>query len=425
MAKSKAKVLEECTTLFDIEVPREAIDKAFGEVYDEITKVANIPGFRVGKAPLDMVKKHYAGNAREEVLKRLIPDAITGVLKEHKIDPIGMPEVTELVFEEGKPMTFKAKVETRPAFKLKNYKGIKLDKKKAVVNDDDVNKAVENLRQLNAKYQSVEDRSVQMGDYVVSDLECFVDGKPAHKKRENLWLFIDKESLIPTLHEKMVGMKKGEERDIEVTLPEKYPDKSIAGKQAKYHILAKEIKTRILPPVDDELAKDLGKDNLENLKKEIRDELSSRMKMGIEIDTENQLLKKLTDDNVFTVPPSLVKTQLKYMVENAKDKLAEKGFDRKELDQKDNDLSEKFKDDAVRQVRLLFILDEIATAEKIDVSQADVDDAYKAIATQTGKSETEIKEYYEKQDLVDRLSDKLREGKAVKFLLDNAQITEK
>ena len=130
MSKSKAKSVEACSTLFEIDVPKESVDKAFEEVYIEIMKVASIPGFRVGKAPKELVRKHYAKNASEEAIKRILPDAYAAALKEHGIIPIGSPEIIDMIFEEGKEMSFKARVETRPKFNLKNYKGIAVTRKK-------------------------------------------------------------------------------------------------------------------------------------------------------------------------------------------------------------------------------------------------------------------------------------------------------
>lgn len=424
MTKSKTKSTEECSTILEINVPAQTISKAFNEVYAEITKIANIPGFRVGKAPVELVKKHYAQSARDEVLKRLIPDAYRDALNEHKISPISLPDITDVIFEGEDKLSFKAKIDTRPKFKLKDYKGLEFRKKKADVTDADVEKTLQNLRELNAKYTAVEDRPLAMGDYAVSDLECFVDGKSAHKKRENLWLFIDKESLVPELSQKMVGMKKGEERDIDAVFPEKHPDKNMAGKAARYHVLVKEIKSRSLPDMNDEFAKDIGKANMEEVKSEIRKELEARAKVQAEIELENQILSKIIDDNVFSVPSSFVARQLAHMVEDAKRRLAEKGFRREDLDKKDAEFKEKFKDDAVRQVRLLFILDEIANAEKIDTAEKDVNDAYKTIAAQTGKSEDAVREYYAKEELADSLKDKIREEKTIQFLIQNSKITE-
>ncbi|MDD5428239.1 MAG: trigger factor [Candidatus Omnitrophica bacterium] len=423
--KSKIRNVEECTSLLEINIPKEDIGKAFDEVYDEIAKYANIPGFRVGKAPKELVKKHYEKNAKEEVLKRLIPDAYRNAVLEHKLLPIGMPEISDVNFENMERLSFKAKVNTKPEFKLKNYKGLKVEKKKAKVSDDDINKMLENLQTMNARYVAVEDRPVRMGEYVVSDMDCSIEGKPVHKTRENLWLFLEKDSLVPGLGEKMVGMTKGEERDIEAVFPEKHPDKNLAGKLAKYHIKAKEIKRRELPELNDEFAKTFGKDSMALLKEEISKELEMRAKAEAEIDAENQVLNKVIDDNVFPVPPSFVARQLDYMVEDAKRHLIEKGFKKEDLDKKDGEVKEKFKKEAARKVRLLFILNDIAVQEKIEVADADLAGAYKVISAQAGKSEEEVRSYYEKEDLVDDLKDKIKEGKVIQFLLKNAVITEK
>jgi trigger factor len=423
--KAKIKAVEECTSLLEIDIPKEDIGKAFDEVYDEITKYANIPGFRTGKAPKELVKKHYEKNAREEVLKRLIPDAYRDAIIEHKITPVSSPEISDVNFEGEAKLSFKAKVHTRPVFKLKNYKGIKVEKKSAKVSDEDVNKMLANLRDVNAKYVAVEDRPAQMGDYVVSDMDCSIGGKPVHKTRENLWLLLDKDSLVPGLSEKMVGMNKGEERDIEANFPEKHPDKNIAGKLAKYHIKAKEIKKRELPEMNDDFAKIFHKENMDELKKEISKELEARAKVDAEIDVENQVLNKIIDDNVFTVPSGFVARQLEFMVEDAKRHLMEKGFKREDLDKKDDELKEKFKTEAARKVRLLFILDEIAHAEKIDTTDEDLNGAYKAISAQSGKSEQEVRSHYEKEDMVEGLKDKIREGKVIQFIIKNADVVEK
>jgi trigger factor len=422
--KTKAKAIEECSTLFEIEVPKETVDQAFEQVYGEMAKVASIPGFRPGKAPKELVKKRYSKEAKKEVINNLIPDAYQKAMEEHKIDPIGYPDITDLVLEEGKAMSFKAKIDTRPKFKLKNYKGIQVEKKKTEVKPEDIDKALDNLRQYSAKYAAVEDRPAQMDDYVVSDLDCVVDGKPAHKRRENLWLYIDKGSIMSGLTEKMIGMNKNEERDIEVELPKEYPDKNIAGKKAMYHVKAREIKVRSLPNIDDEFAKDLGKESLEELKKEVAKELENKMRSDNDIAAENNLLDKIISENTFAVPSALVKKQMHMMSENAKARLLEKGFKKEELDKKDKELEERFKDDALKQVRLLFILDRIAKDEKIEAEEKDLEDAYKSISIRSGKSEKEVKEHYEKEGFVDNLLERIREEKTVSFLLKSAVIKE-
>lgn len=424
MTKSKAKSTDACSTLFEIDIPKESVDKAFDEVYAEISKVAAIPGFRAGKAPKELVKKHYAKKASEEAIQRILPDAYAAALKEHGIVPIGSPEISDVVFEEGKAMSFKARVDTRPKFNLKNYKGIAVSRKKVAIDKADIDKTLENVQQMHAKYESPGERPLQMGDYAVSDLDCSADGKPLHRKREDLWLFLDKDTIALGLSDGMVGMKKGDEKDIEVTLSKDYPNKDLAGKKAIYHVKVKDIKVRKLPEIDDALAKELGKDNLESLKKDIATGLEEQAKRNAEIEVENKVLAKLIDDNDFAVPGGFVARQLGYMVENAKRHLVEKGFRKEDLDKKDEELKGKFKNDAVRRVRLLFILDAVSRAEKIDVGDSDVEEAYKAIAAQTQKSEAEVKDHYVREELVDDLKEQLREGKTIEFLVKNAKVTE-
>jgi trigger factor len=423
--KSKIRSKAECRAEFDVEVPKETIDKAFEEAYAGIAKVASVPGFRAGKAPIDLIRKRYAKEASKDVLDRIVSEAYSASLEEHGIDPVGYPEISDLVFAEGKTMSFKAKVDTRPKFNLKDYKGMHVEKKKPRVTDEDVKKAIDSLREYAAKYIPVEDRAAAWGDYVVSDLECFVDGKEAHKKRENLWLFLDKESLLGGLMEKIIGMRKGEERDVEVELPEKYPDKNIAGRRAKYRVKVSQIKSRKIPDVNDEFAKDLGKENLDSLKKMIVEELEKKAAYDSEIAAENQLLDKLIDENDFAVPQTLVAKQIRLMTENAKNKLAQKGFTREELDKKDDEFSGRFKADATRHVKLLFILDSIASEQKISADAEDLANAYKSIAAETQKREEEVKNYYEKEGLEGSLLQKIREEKTIEFLLKNAKITDK
>ena len=424
MARSKVKPLEECASLIEIDVPKETVNKAFDEIYSEIIKIASVPGFRPGKAPKELVKKHYSKHAHEEAMKKLLPEAYAAALQEHRINPIGMPEISDIVFEEGKDMSFKARVETRPKFTLKNYKGIGVKSKKVAVGSGDIDKTLESIREMNAKYSSPEDRPIKMGDYAISNMECEVDGKAVHKKRENLWLYMDKDTIAPGLSEGMVGMNKGDEKSIDIVLPKEHADKSIAGKKATYRIKVNDIKVRDLPEVNDALAKSMGKDDLEALKKDISIGLEAQAKRNADIEIENKVLTKIVDDNKFGVPSGIVKRQLEQMVENAKHRLLEKGFKKDDLDKKDDEFRAKFKDDAEKRVRLLFILDAVAAAEKIEVADGDVAEAYKVISEQTGKSEDEIKAHYEREDIVADLKEQLKEGKAIEFLVKNAKVTE-
>ena len=422
--KTKIKKTDECEAVFEIEVGQEAISKAVEDVYDELSRVVEIPGFRAGKAPRDLVKKHHKKAAKEEALKNLISEAYSMALKEHGIHPISMPEITDLNFQDGKPLSFKAKVSTRPEMNLKDYKGIKIEKKPLELKEDDISKTLENLRVINAKYIAQEARPLQTGDYAICDLDCAIDGKPIHKTRENIWILVEEDALtlMPGLAEKMAGMKKLEERDCEVVLPDKYPNKDIVGKKAVYHGKLKEIKVRQLPTLDDDFAKDLGKDSLAELKDSIAKELKEHFQNQIEQDMENQLLSKLIDANTFNVPKPFVARELRYLVEDAKAKLAEKGFKKEDIDARGKEFEERFRPDAVKRIRLAFILDEIADREAIEVDKKELENAFQSIAARANQPVSKVREHYEKEGLTGSLAEQLRENKTIQFLLKEANV---
>ena len=422
--KTKIKKTDECEAVFEIEVGQEAISKAVEDVYDELSRVVEIPGFRAGKAPRDLVKKHHKKAAKEEALKNLISEAYSMALKEHGIHPISMPEITDLNFQDGKPLSFKAKVSTRPEMNLKDYKGIKIEKKPLELKEDDISKTLENLRVINAKYIAQEARPLQTGDYAICDLDCAIDGKPIHKTRENIWILVEEDALtlMPGLAEKMAGMKKLEERDCEVVLPDKYPNKDIVGKKAVYHVKLKEIKVRQLPTLDDDFAKDLGKDSLAELKDSIAKELKEHFQNQIEQDMENQLLSKLIDANTFNVPKPFVARELRYLVEDAKAKLAEKGFKKEDIDARGKEFEERFRPDAVKRIRLAFILDEIADREAIEVDKKELENAFQSIAARANQPVSKVREHYEKEGLTGSLAEQLRENKTIQFLLKEANV---
>jgi len=421
--KSNVKNQDGCVSHFEIEIPQEDVQRILEEVYTEIEKTASIPGFRVGKAPRDLVKKVHAEKARDETLKRLIVEGYSNALKKHDITPLGSPEVTDVKFEEGKLLFFKVKIDRRPRFKLKEYKGIHVEKQLIAIKEEDVAKGLEGLREYAARYVTLNDKALDYQYYAVCDFEYTVDGKAT--RRNDMLFLMDKQSLLPDVVKNMVGMKTGEERTFGVTFPSTFPDKQLQGKKADYKIKVKEIQEKQLPDLSDELAKDLGMDNLQTLKEKVKEELTKRMESTIRDGMKNQLLRYLADGNIFDVPASMVDSQIAYLVEDAKERLTAKGVKKEDLDKKTGELEGKFREEAIRSVRLSFILNEIGSSEKIDVSEKELEDTLHSIAERTGQSPGKVKEHYQKEGLVDHLAFKLREDKVVEFLLQEARVIEK
>lgn len=422
--KTRIKNIDKCLRLFEIEISSDIVKNTLNEVYIEIKKRAKIPGFRVGMIPRDILEKYYSKDAEEELLKRLIPEGYRKALYEHKINPATLPEVSDIEFDKNKKLTFKAKVEIHPQIKLKNYKGIKVKAKKIEVSQEEVSQALERLRQVNAQFTPIENkRSIERGDYLICDVEVFCDGKPISKKYENMWLVAEKEASMLGLGEKLIGLDKGAKKEIEAKLPEDYPDKKFTGKVATFNINIKEIKEKKLPNMDDEFAKDLGKENLNTLKEDISKQLFQRKEISKKVDMQNQILDKLLKDYKFDVPPSIAKRQFEVLMKKAKDELLSKGVHKDKVEEGTKQLEPKLKIDAVNKIKIYFILTEISKAENINITEKDIDARLQEIAHLSKQDVNVVKEYYQKNNLIDGLREQAREEKTLDWLLSVANIT--
>ncbi|MBL7155756.1 MAG: trigger factor [Candidatus Omnitrophica bacterium] len=421
--RTRIKNIEECTKLLQIEIPPDLVDKTTKEVYQNIKKVAKVPGFRPGNTPQDLLEKHYRKTAEEEVLKILIPEGYKKAVEDHKIVPVGMPEVFNVNLEKNKPLTFEARVDTRPAVKLKNYKGFRVVKTRISVSREEVDETLLRLRNMYAKYKDAEG-CVKKGDYAISDVEAFIDDKPITKLNKNMWILADKEASLLGMGEDLIGASKGQTKEIDTKLPENYPDKKYAGKAAKFKIAVNEIKEKELPVLDDAFAKNLNSQDMDSLKKEIETQLFARKEKDLTINMKNQILEKLLKDNKFSVPASLVKRQKEVFAKRLEMDLSEKGVAKEEAEKKIKELDKKLEEDAKDKIRIYFILDEIAEKEKIEVNKKDIDARLSQIALSTGRPQEEVRSYYEKENLLGGLGEEIKEDKALEFLLKNAEITE-
>lgn len=421
--RTRIKNIEECTKLFQIEIPRETVEKVTEEVYQEIKKIAKIPGFRPGAVPRDLLEKHYSQDAQKEILKRLIPSGYKQAVQDYNVDPIAMPEISNINFQKDKPFTFEAKVDVRPALRLKNYKGIKVDKKRISVSQQEIDDTMNKLRDMSAKYENVE-RPVKKDDYAICDIEAFIDGKPVAKKNTGAWVQVNKDASLLGMGEELVGLNNGQEKEVTATLPPDYPDKKYAGKKAQFKILVKEIKEKRLPELNDDFAKNMKAENMSDLRKEIESQLFTRKENALKINMENQILLKLLKDNKFNVPSSLVSRQKEVLAKRLENELTQKGLPKEETDKKIKELGPKLEADAFNKVRIYFMLDEIASKENIKVNEEDIEERIKTVALSVGRPAEEIKSYYEKENLMGGLAEEIREAKVLDFLLKEAEINE-
>jgi len=417
------KNIEPCRKLFKIEMPRDLVAEAIKEVYRQIKKVAKIPGFRPGFVPQDLLEKHYSGDAKEQVLKRLIPEGYKQALEFHSVIPVGFPRVSNIDFHKDKPFTFEAEVDTKPVFRMKNYKGIKVRRKRISVSEVEINEGLSKLRQMYAKYRDVAG-PVKKGDYAVCEAEAFIDDKPVTKKNKNMWIRADKEASLLGMGEELIGLAKGQSKEITVKLPDDYPDKKYAGKPAKFKVLINEVKEKYPAELDDAFARQLKFEDLNALRKGIETELYARKENSLKIDMKNQILERLLGENKFSVPSDMAGRQKEVLVKRFETELMQKGVSKEEAEKKVKELDSKLEQDARDKIGLYFILDDIALKEKIETNKNDIDERLKGVALSTGGNAEEVRKYYEKENLMGGLAEEIKESKVLDFLLKEANVTE-
>ncbi len=422
--KSKIRKLKGTARQFEIEMPKETVDKVFDDVLEDIRKTAQIPGFRPGKAPLEIIRKSHYEGAADEVKRRLIPQAYQRVLKEHDLSPVSYPEISDVNIGPAGTLTFKAKVDIHPEFRVQRYKGLKVATRKVSVTNEEVDETLARLRNMHADFVET-DRPIQKGDFGICDVETFMDGQSISKKRENMWIEADKEASLLGMGEELCGMKKGDKKDVEVTLPENYADKKYAGKKAVFKVEIKETKEKKLPELDDELAKKLGKNTMGEAREEIRTQLMERKEASSEIAMKNQILEQLFKKHPMDLPASIVERQLKVLMQKAENELAQKGVNKETIESHKEGLRAQLLKEAENKVRAYFILDAIADLEKIDVTDEEMDNWLKSLADSYNQPFDNVKKYYQDHDLLGGLKEQLREEKTLDFLLAEAVITEK
>ena len=390
----------------------------------DVAKKARIPGFRPGKAPKNVVERHYATEIQSEVMNKLISDSYLQAIKENDLSPVEMPNITNISpLETDAPLNFTAVVEVRPRIDLGAYEGIEVNETPVTASDEELDQTIDRLREMYANLAVVEGQALDKGHTAIIDFEGFQDGKSIEgAKAQDHHLAIGEGTLIPGFEEQIAGMNKGETREISVTFPADYNNKDLAGKDAKFTVTLKEIKKKVLPELNDEFAKDIGNHNtVDERKARSKEDIGIRKKNEQSSAQREDLLGKLVDAHTFDVPQGMVDRELTAMARHQLTRMARQGIDV----QKAFDIA-KFRlenrDMAVKRVKGTLILDVIADKEKVEVSDAEVNASMAAMARSAGKKLEEIKQYYASQEGgTDNLRASLVEEKTLSLLLSKAK----
>ncbi|MDM5315682.1 trigger factor [Fictibacillus sp. b24] len=426
---AKWEKLEGNQGVLTVEVEATEVDTALDQAFKKVVKQVNVPGFRKGKMPRRLFEQRFGVESLyQDALDILLPKAYGDAVQETGIEPVDRPEVDIEKMEQGSNLVFTAKVTVKPEVKLGDYKGLEVEKTETEVTDEDVQDELIRLLEQQAELVVKEEGTVENGDTVNIDFEGFVDGEAFEGgKAENYSLEIGSGSFIPGFEEQLVGEKAGAEKDVNVNFPEEYHAEELAGKPAVFKVKIHDIKSKQLPELNDEFAKEAEGDaeTLEDLKKELRTKLEESKKQEAENKTRETVIEKASENAELDIPEAMVNTELDRMVQEFGQRLQMQGMNLDLYYQfsgtSEEALREQMKEDAGKRVRTNLVLEAIVEAENIEVSEEEIDAELSKMAEMYKMEVEQIKQMLAMQGGNDAVAADLKVRKAIDFLVENSK----
>lgn len=427
---TKWEKLEGNQGVLTVEVDADKVKEAIDQAFKKVVKQVNIPGFRKGKVPRVIFNKHFGEESLyQDALDILLPEAYANAVEESGIEPVDTPEVDIKQLEKGQNLIFTATVTVKPEVKLGEYTGLEVEEKDVNVTEEDVETELKALQQRFAELVVKEDGEVEDGDTAMIDFEGFLNDEPFEGgKGENYPLVIGSGSFIPGFEEQLIGMKKDEEKDIQVTFPEEYHAEELAGKEVTFKVKVNEIKAQELPELDDEFAKDANEEveTLEELKESIKKDLAQKKEADVLDSKRNAVIEQAVNNSEVDLPEAMINTELDRMIPEFEQRLQMQGMNLElyyQLTASNEDaLKEQMKEEAEMRVRTRLTLEAIANAENIEASDADVEEEIGKIAEMYQTDVATVKNLYESQGYLESLRDDLKARKAIDLLVEKANV---
>ena len=409
----------------EITIEAKKLDEAIKKVYFKSAKYFNIPGFRKGKAPIQIVEKYYGKEIfYEDAFNEVAPEELEEAVKENKLEIVSRPEIDIKQIEKGKDLIFTAVLQTKPVPELGKYKGIEIEKVEYTVSDDDINHELGHMQEHNSRMLSIDDRPVESGDITVIDFEGFVDGKAFDGgKAEGHELEIGSNQFIPGFEDQIIGMKIDEERDIKVKFPDEYFSKDLAGKDATFKVKLHEIKKKELPELDDEFAKDVSEfDTLKELKEDIRSKKQKQCEERSKYETEDNAIKEVIKDMKVEIPSGMVEMELDNIIKDMEQRLSYQGM---KLDQylqmmgkTQADVRKEYEAQALESIKSRLAIEKIVELEKIEATEKEVHEKLEEMAKNYGK---DVKEFEGNENIKAYIETGVRTQKALELIVKNAK----
>lgn len=405
-----------------VEIPSSVVDAEIERVAKTYSRAARIPGFRPGKVPAKLVKQRFRNQILHDVAHDLIPRAVDDALRARGVEPVDTPDIADVVVDEGQPLKFTASFETVPPVDPGDYASISLRRQPAVLEADAAESALKQLQNRTARYDPVENRTIEMDDTVTVDLTRRAKGSGDQDRHQDVSIELGAPANPPGFDTELLGLAPGAEKEFTIEYPADYTIKELAGTSVAYQVTIKAVRRRVVPDLDDELAKDLGFDTLAALRQRVRQDLLREAEQKVERQLRVDLLKELSSRVTMEVPQTLVDREMDRRTEEFGRRLVEQQIDPQKTNIDWKQFRESQRAAAQEAVKSALVLDEVARREALAVTDEDLQRELAGYAERAGRSVTAVRAQLEKDGGLGRLQAGLRREKAVDFLLSRARI---
>ncbi len=404
-----------------VEIPADEVARETETIIQKYQKVARLPGFRTGHVPASIIKQRFKEDLKSDVVEALVPKYFRKEAEKLGMIPVSQPRVTDLHIHDGEPLTFKASFEIMPEIVVEGYKELRADHPEVVVKDEEVEEALNNVREQHATFTSVEGRPLADGDFAQSSMDGRpkvedAEAKPVHM--DEVLIEIGGKNTVPEFTQNLRGANAGEQREFEVSYPEDTSDKRLAGKTFIYTVKIQAIKQKNLPELNDEFAKELGEfTNLDQVRLQIRENMQHERRHAAEREAKDKLVAELVKRNDFEAPESLIDRQIDLRLERGLRALAAQGMKMEDLKKMDLPrLRAGQRDQAVQDVKSSLLLERVAELEKIEVSEEELNHELEALAQQSKQTSEAVRARLTQDGGLDRIRNRIRSEKTLDFL---------
>lgn len=429
--KSKIEKAGPCRKVLAVSASATEVVPEHKEIVKLYMDAAKIKGFRQGKAPESIVTKHYAKEIEEETKDRMIHKLYRDALKEEKIIPIAIVDVSDVTFSMENGISFKAVVDVAPDFKLPKYEKIPIEAKEVKVEEKDINDAYLRLQESSARYEEVAGRPVKADDFIRCDFAGTIDGRSfadfnksaaIYGEAKDFTMVIGKTDIIPRFSDELIGAEIGKEKEFKVTFPKDFREQSLSGKEATYKIVVKDVRERILPELTEEFFKKFSVSNAEELRGKIKEDLLKVSEANEKERKKSEVIKYLLEKTEIDIPQSVVEQEKQAIIRDIVNRIAMQGATKEQITEQRDSIFDTAGKSAIEKVKISYILNKIAEEEQVIVSEEDTSKKIEMLSARYGMAPEKMRVELEKNNHIELLESEIRADKTLEILLGRAKI---